>query len=80
MYKAKKKKNVKRNTLSEFSLNHRIFKEYIYCMSIRARHESLLHSCILEIEWREVSYCLIHLFRKNSIFRPTSVGHHQELD
>ena len=49
-------------------------------MSIRARHESLLHSCILEIEWREVSYCLIHLFRKNSIFRPTSVGHHQELD
>ena len=35
---------------------------------------------LLEIERREVSYCLLYLFRKNSIFRPTSVGHHQELD
>ena len=34
----------------------------------------------LEIERREVSYCFLYLFRKNSIFRPTSVGHHQEID
>ena len=26
----------------------------------------------LEIEWPEVSYCLLYLFRINSIFRPTS--------
>ena len=31
---------------------------------------------LLEIERREVSYCLLYLFRKSSIFRPTSVGHH----
>ena len=36
---------------------------------------------LLEIEWREVSYFLLYLFCKNSIFRPTSVRrHHQELD
>ena len=44
-------------------------------IKIFCRHLPIIDLILFEIEWREVSYCLLYLFRKNSTFRPTFVAH-----
>ena len=45
------------------------YKFIVITIDHKYRRYSSGRIILLEIKWREVSYCLLYLFRKNSIFR-----------